>query len=42
MLINARPTNVKAFVQAGFPLSLAMLGWPLFQMAMAAAIVNRA
>jgi hypothetical protein len=42
MLMNVRPTNVKVFVQAGSPLLFAMLSWPLFQIAMAAAIVNRA
>jgi hypothetical protein len=42
MLKNARPTNVKTFDQAKSPLTFAILGWSLFQTAMAAAIVNNA
>ena len=41
-LINAKPTNVKAFVQAGRSLAPLMLGWPLFQNASAAAMVKNA
>ena len=41
-LINAKPTNVKAFVQAGKSLAPLMLGWPLFQNASAAAMVKNA
>lgn len=40
-LINAKPTNVKAFVQAG-SLAPLMPSWPLFQNASAAAIVKHA
>ena len=42
MLMKARPTKVFAFVQAGWSLSPEREGWPLFQKAMAPAMVNTA
>jgi hypothetical protein len=41
-LINATPTKVRVFVQAGSSRAFDMLGWPAFQNAIAAAIVNSA
>lgn len=41
-LMNVRATKVNTFVHAGSPLLFAMLGWPLFHRATAAAIVNKA
>jgi len=38
--MKARPTKVAVFVQAGSALSEAKLGWPDFQNAIAAAMVN--
>ena len=41
-LMNARPTKVRRFVQAGSSRSSAMLPWPDFQKEMAAAMVKSA
>jgi hypothetical protein len=41
-LMKASPTNDRAFVQDGSSLLAATLDWPLFQIAMAAAIVSNA
>lgn len=40
-LMRPMPTKVRVFDQAGTALSDAMLGWPAFQNAMAAAMVRR-